>query len=187
MEISNIFLNSLTLKTMNLALEGTFNQGDTLLRIAGLMMDDEAQIAEVEADLRGNTLRVYWYMLTKNEPVGVREVQRALGMSSPSVSAHHLGKLVSLDLTTKLPDNSYELTKIVKVGVLRNFVAYRGVLLPRYTFIAMFFTMYTLAYSILTLIAPIGIFDRLVAFGVGAVGAIFAWFESYRLWRLKLV
>jgi hypothetical protein len=170
-----------------MALEGTFNRGDAMLKIAGLMMDDEAQIAEVEPELRGNTLRVYWYMLSKNEPVGVREVQRALGMSSPSVSAHHLGKLVSLDLTTQLPDNSYELTKIVKVGVLRNFVAYRGILLPRYMFVAMFFTMYTLAYLVLAFTTPIGIFDRLVAFGVGASGAIFAWFESYRLWKLKLV
>jgi hypothetical protein len=170
-----------------MALEGTFNRDDASLKIVGLMMDDKSQIAEVEPDLRGNTLRVYWYMLTKNEPVGVREVQRALGMSSPSVAVHHLRKLVSLELSTQLPDNSYELTKIVKVGVLRNFVAYRGILLPRYMFIALFFTMYTITYLILTLIAPIGIFDRLVAFGVGAIGAIFAWFESYRLWRLKLV
>ena len=170
-----------------MALEGTFNRGDILLKVAGFLMDNETEIAEVEPELRGNTLRVYWYMLGKNEPVGVREVQRALGMSSPSVAAHHLGKLVSLDLTAKLSDNSYELTKIVKVGVLRNFVAYRGILLPRYMFVAMFFTMYTLAYSVLTFMAPIGVFDRFVAFGVGAVGALFAWFESYRLWRLKLV
>jgi hypothetical protein len=170
-----------------MTLEVTLNRGYTLLKIAGFMMDDEAQIAEVEPELRGNTLRVYWYMLSKSEPVGVREVQRALGMSNPSVAAYHLGKLVSLNLTAKLSDNSYELTKIVKVGVLRNFVAYRGILLPRYMFVAMFFTMYTLAYSILVFITPIGIFDRFVAFGVGALGAIFAWFESYRLWRLKLV
>ena len=145
----------------------------------------ESEETALEPELRGNTLRVYWYMLHQNETVGVREVQRALAMSSPSVASHHLSKLVSLELAEKLPDNSYSLQRVVKVGVLRNFVAYRGVLLPRYAFVAFFFTAYTLAYLALTFMTPIGLYDRYIAFGVGAAGAIFGWFESYRLWRLK--
>jgi DNA-binding transcriptional ArsR family regulator len=101
-------------------------------------------------------------MLQQGQSVGVREVQRAIGMSSPSVSSHHLNKLVDMDLIKKLPDNSYELKRVVKVGILRNFVAYRGVL------------------------APIGLFDRYIAIAVGIVGALFAWFETYRLWKIKL-
>jgi len=39
----------------------------------------------VDAELKGNTLRVYVYALKKRK-VGVREVQRALLMSNPSLA-----------------------------------------------------------------------------------------------------
>ncbi len=140
----------------------------------------------IEPELRGNTLRVYWYMLNSNEPVGVREVQRALNMSSPSVASHHLTKLVSLDLVEQLSDNTYKVKQIVKVGVLQNFIGFRGRFLPRYAFVAMFFTSYTLAYLVLSFIAPPNIYDRYIALAIGVVGALFAWWESYRLWKIKL-
>jgi len=149
-------------------------------------LSGEKDSTELEPDLRGNTLRVYWYMLQQGERVGVREVQRAMGMSSPSVASHHLTKLADMELIEKKSDNSYELVRIVKVGVLRNFVAIRGTLLPRYTFVAIFFTMYTVAYSILSVVLDAGLFDRLVAIAIGVVGSIFGWIETYRLWKLKL-
>ena len=139
----------------------------------------------LEPELRGNTLRVYWYMLTQDSSVGVREVQRAIGMSSPSVASHHLTKLESLELIEKNPDNSYQLKNLVKVGVLQNFIRFRGLVLPRYSFAAMFFSVYTLAYFVLTYGNPLGLFDRYIGLGIGIVGAIFAWYETYRLWKLK--
>ncbi len=149
-------------------------------------MEESSPEISVEPELRGNTLRVYWHMLTQNESVGVREVQRALDMSSPSVASHHLTKLVSLDLVEQLPDNSYQVKQVVKVGILRNFIGFRGRFLPRYTFVAMFFTFYTISYFALTLFATPNIFDRYLALAIGVVGALFAWFESIRLWKLKL-
>ena len=148
-------------------------------------MDSKSEERDLEPELRGNTLRVYWYMLSKNSSVGVREVQRAIGMSSPSVASHHLGKLESLELIQKNPDNTYELRKLVKVGILQNFIAFRGVMLPRYSFVAIFFSVYTLGYFLMTLGIPLGQFDRYIGLGVGVAGAIFAWFETYRLWKLK--
>ena len=107
-------------------------------------------------------------------------------MSSPSVASHHLSKLLSLDLVEKRPDNMYELKQIIKVGVLKNFVAYRGVMLPRFTFLALFFTSFTTAYLILTATAPITLFDRYVALALGIIGSIVGWFETIRLWKLRL-
>jgi len=124
-------------------------------------------------------------MLTQDSSVGVREVQRAIGMSSPSVASHHLTKLESLELIEKNPDNSYQLKNLVKVGVLQNFIRFRGLVLPRYSFAAMFFSVYTLAYFVLTYGNPLGLFDRYIGLGIGIVGAIFAWYETYRLWKLK--
>lgn len=140
----------------------------------------------LDPELRGNTLRVYWLMLSQSAPVGVREVQRSLGMSSPSVASHHLSKLVALELVERLPDNSYEVSRVVKVGVLRNFIGFRGRFLPRYMFVAIFFTMVTIAYLALTIIARPGLYDRYIAFAIGAIGAVFAWWETLRLWKLKL-
>ena len=149
-------------------------------------MRNQSDENEIESVLRGNTLRVYWYMLSQNESVGVREVQRAIGMSSPSVASYHLSKLVSLELVEKRPDNSYEVSRIVKVGVLRNFINFRGRFLPRYVFVAIFFSAYTIAYLAFTLIAQPGFYDRFIAIAVGVIGALFAWVESIRLWKLKL-
>ena len=149
-------------------------------------MGEKPDEVAMDPELRGNTLRVYWYMLNQNESVGVREVQRAIGMSSPSVASHHLSKLVSLDLAEQEPDNTYRVKQVVKVGVLRNFIEFRGKFLPRYTFVAIFFTTYTLAYLVLCLFAPLNLFDRYVALVIGIAGAIFAWWESIRLWKLKL-
>ncbi len=149
-------------------------------------MSERKDEISLDPDLRGNTLRVYWLMLSQNEPVGVREVQRALGMSSPSVASHHLSKLVSLELVEKLPDNSYEVSRVVKVGVLRNFIGFRGRFLPRYMFVAIFFTVSTLAYLVISFIVRPGLYDRYVALAIGTVGALFAWWETVRLWKLKL-
>lgn len=140
----------------------------------------------IESELRGTTLRVYWYMLSQDESVGVREVQRAIGMSSPSVASHHLSKLVSWELVEQLPDNSYEVSRVVKVGVLKNFIDFRGRFLPRYVFVAIFFSAYTIAYLALTLIAQPGLFDRFIGIAIGVIGALFAWIESVRLWKIKL-
>ncbi len=52
-------------------------------------------------DLQGKTLRVYKYLLKHREPVGVRQVQRELGFSSPSLAAYHLERLVEMGLASK--------------------------------------------------------------------------------------
>jgi hypothetical protein len=77
----------------------------------------EPTSAEIESQLKGKTLIVYWFMLRAPDlPVGVREVQRELGFSSPSVSAHHLDKLHSLGLVDKSLRGEYFLKREVKVG-----------------------------------------------------------------------
>jgi DNA-binding transcriptional ArsR family regulator len=43
--------------------------------------------------LRGTTLEIYRFLLKSNKPVGIREVQRALNLSSPSIVAYHFSKL----------------------------------------------------------------------------------------------
>ncbi|MHA1959470.1 MAG: hypothetical protein ACW99U_04535 [Candidatus Thorarchaeota archaeon] len=148
-------------------------------------MSIDSRDEDFEPELRGTTLRVYWFMLQESDPVGVRQVQRSLGMSSPSVASYHLSKLETLELVEKKSDNSYELKRIVKVGVLKNFVTFRGVMLPRYAFFAVFFTAFTTAYLVIASLTAVTLFDRYIALAVGVAGALFGWLETYRLWKLK--
>jgi hypothetical protein len=79
--------------------------------------------------LTGNTAQVYRYAIKQRKPIGVREVQRALKLSSPTLAAYHLDKLEEAGLL-KQTSNGY----IVEKLVLENFVRLRQLLLPKYLF-----------------------------------------------------
>jgi hypothetical protein len=53
-------------------------------------------------------------------------------------------------------------------------------------FVAIFFTVSTIAYLVISFIARPGLYDRYIALAIGIVGALFAWWETVRLWKLKL-
>jgi predicted DNA-binding transcriptional regulator len=96
-----------------------------------------SDLAEIESKLKGKTLQIYWYMLRDpDSSVGVREIQRSLGLSSPSVAAHHLEKLLSLGLVDKTVRGEYILNKEIKVGILKFFSRMGKFLVPRHLFYA---------------------------------------------------
>src|SRR2546428_14014619 len=82
------------------------------------------------------TLRVYWHILglDKNESIGVRSIQRALGLSSPSVASHHLEKLKTPGLLEKDTTGEYRLIGLGKGGKLQNFMGFFGGLCPGHLF-----------------------------------------------------
>ena len=86
-------------------------------------MKDEHEV------LTGNTAQVYRYAIKQRKPIGVREVQRALKLSSPTLAAYHLDKLEEAGLLKQTPDGY-----IVERLVLENFVRLRQLLLPKYLF-----------------------------------------------------
>jgi len=79
--------------------------------------------------LTGNTAQVYRYAIKQRKPIGVREVQRALKLSSPALAAYHLDKLEEAGLLKQTPDGY-----IVEKLMLENFVRFRQLLLPKYLF-----------------------------------------------------
>ena len=56
------------------------------------------------------TAKVFVYLKSKDVPVGVREVQRALSLGSSSTAYWHLNKLLDNGVAEKLGDNNYRLT-----------------------------------------------------------------------------
>jgi DNA-binding transcriptional ArsR family regulator len=146
-------------------------------------------MAEIESQLKGKTLQIYWYLMRDpNTSVGVREIQRTLGLSSPSVAAHHLDKLLSLGLVEKTALGEYLINQEVKVGLLKFFSRMGGFLVPRHLFYAVWFStmfvIYIVVYNIV-LYQPTFTVHNLAAMLFGVVGSVFLWLETVRLWKEK--
>ena len=135
----------------------------------------------VDAELKGNTLRVYIYAL-KKRTVGVREVQRALLMSNPSLAQYHLNKLKDLGLVSE-SNGGYEVVGEVKVDVMRDFLRLGTLIVPRFVFYAVLFTVFALYLAFLGHpyfgLVPVLEWSSAV---LGLAAAAF-WYEAVRAWR----
>lgn len=90
--------------------------------------------AKVAKDvLRGTTLEIYKFLVKINKPVGVREVQRSMNFSSPSVVTYHLSKLEEAGLV-KREQGDYVLCKLA----LNHSVRISRFIVPKHLFYAMF-------------------------------------------------
>jgi len=137
---------------------------------------------QVAAELNGNTLRVYWFLLqTSKSSVGPREVQRKLGFSSPALAVYHLEKLVELGLADKI-SGEYHLTKVVNVGVLKQFTKLRGFLIPRNVLYATMFT--TLSAFFISQFRELN-FYSIFALIFGLLSSTIFWYETLKVWRSK--
>jgi hypothetical protein len=139
--------------------------------------------AYIESELKGKTLLVYMYILKgRQETVGVREIQRTLGFSSPSVAAYHLQKLQDLGLIENTYGD-YRLIKEVKVGVLRSFVSVGGVMLPRFLFYAVLVTSMLVTFLLQFPFTPTR--EYITTLVMGLVPSAVLWYETVKIWREK--
>ncbi len=146
----------------------------------------ESDLAFLESELKGKTLLVYWYLLQQpTHSVGVREVQRALSFSSPSIAVHHLQKLQDLGLVDKKGTGEYVLEEEVKVGILRFFTRMGRFLVPRYLFYSVLFTTMLATYLALCYMGQIVPSFYVVLFG--GIALLVFWVETVRLWRARPV
>ena len=137
---------------------------------------------KIESVLKGNTLRVYWFLLrSSNGVVGARETQRALKFSSPALAVYHLDKLDELGLAEKT-NGEYRLVKAVNVGVLKQFVRFGALMLPRHFLYATMFT--TLLIFYLTQFSGVTFYSTF-ALVLGLLATVIMWYETFRAWRQK--
>jgi hypothetical protein len=120
--------------------------------------DVEDRMSKIQQMVKGPTLRVYILLLTRDQ-LGVRDVQRALGFSSPSVALHHLKKLTELDLEKQLPEREYYAAEHMPIGILSVFVRIGRVLLPRLIFLMSFGIIMLILYLFFIVSWPIGTED----------------------------
>jgi DNA-binding transcriptional ArsR family regulator len=133
----------------------------------------------VEAELKGTTLRVYWALLKKGS-AGPREIMRELNLSSPSVASYHLEKLANLGLVKKEVGGEYVISKEVKVELFSQFIRVAGIALPRYFFYSVLFTTMLIAYLIIYPIENTPQTAMSIIFG--ATAAVITWIETIRAW-----
>lgn len=135
------------------------------------MVDDESK--EV---LRGTTLEVYRFLLKSNKPVGIRELQRKLNLSSSSVATYHLSKLEDVGLL-KRQDGGFSVNKFL----LENSIKISRFLIPRYFFYSIF--AIAVLFLELTIMKPAFIYREYV-FSVVATGILvfFFCYETVKTW-----
>jgi DNA-binding transcriptional ArsR family regulator len=134
-------------------------------------------VTEDSADiLKGTTLDIYRLMLKANKPLGIREVQRALKLSSPSVAQYHLSKLEQAGLV-KREEGNYMVNRVL----LESFVKINRFLVPRYLFYSVFSAVIMLLE--LTILKPT-VFSSYYFFYASAtfVFLLIFCYETVRVW-----
>jgi len=126
--------------------------------------------------LIGTTLKVYRFVLKKGKPIGIREVHRALKLSSPTLASYHLSKLERAGLLRQTNEGF-----VVDKVVLYNFVRLRKLLIPRYLFYSLFFATATLIE--LVFFKP-SVLTREYVFGVviSVAATFFYSYETAKIW-----
>jgi DNA-binding transcriptional ArsR family regulator len=136
----------------------------------------------VSHEVRGNTLKVYLYLL-KQGPSELRDVQRELGLSSASLASYHLGKLSEAGFVKQDERGRYFAVKEASDRVLEGYAKMGPAIVPQLFFFALLFTVLVAFFSVEALYAS-GFTVYLVLI-CGAMVVVF-WYETMRLWR-KLV
>lgn len=140
----------------------------------------EVQNSDLERKLQGRTLRVYMYLQRKKTSSGIREVQRDLGLSSPSVADYQVEKLVEMGLAARDAYGRVYVIRHVRVKALQSYVSIGQFMVPRLAFYATIFTAIAVAY--LALSGASDVYGVLVP---GAAAGIF-WFEAIKMWHVQL-
>jgi hypothetical protein len=141
----------------------------------------DTQNTELERKLQGRTLRVYLYLQRKKVPSGIREVQRDLGLSSPSVADYQIEKLVEMGLASRDEYGRVYVTRHVRVKALQSYVSLGQFMVPRLAFYATIFTAITAFY--LTVSAGSA---NIYGVAIPAAAAGLFWFEAIKMWHIQL-
>jgi DNA-binding MarR family transcriptional regulator len=136
---------------------------------------------DIQKRLNGRTLMIYFVLLNKGS-TGVRELQRNLGLSSPSVARYHLDKLVDLNLVENRK-GEYHLIKKADIPVLTSWILMGRFLLPRVLFIAIFFSLLFMFY--LLIFYKFWNKDSFFVILFGALIVVYTWIEVILQFKQK--
>ena len=141
--------------------------------MGNILIPREMNQDDTEAFLKGTTWKVYKYVL-ENGPTGIREIQKSLDLSTPSLVLYHLNKLEEEGFI-KRDEKGYTANQVL----LRDRVKIRKLLIPRYFFYSLFMII---AIAVQTVIFRPRIISRDYAFSLAIMCAItaFCLYETIR-------
>ncbi|UYP43897.1 hypothetical protein NEF87_000182 [Candidatus Lokiarchaeum ossiferum] len=143
--------------------------------ITNLSKEKALNRQEVLKKLNGRTLMIYFVLLNKIK-IGVRELQRHLDLSSPSVARYHLEKLTDLKLVENR-NGVYYLIKKADLPVLTSWILIGRRLLPKVLFAAVFFSVLFIGYLIF--IFSFWGKDSLFVFLFGGLITLYTWWDVW--------
>jgi hypothetical protein len=126
-------------------------------------------------------MKVYVYVL-KNGDVGVRQVQRALRLSNPSLAQYHLNKLRDMGLVMEV-GGAYRVCSEVKVDALRGLLRIGSLLVPRFVFYAVILTLVGSYFIAASVPYVSGEPLLVVSYGLVVFASAAFWFESFHAWK----
>ncbi|BEP18689.1 hypothetical protein PYJP_20410 [Pyrofollis japonicus] len=107
----------------------------------------ERDVVDPLTELSGTSLRAYLVLLRSRRPLGVRELQRILGVRSPSTARHHLDRLIRLGLVVEKEGGYVAVPP--RRGLLKAYIVLHGALVPRSLVLTAFLLASTAAYVLL--------------------------------------
>jgi hypothetical protein len=118
--------------------------------------------------------------------MSVREIQKELDFSSPTLAVYHLDKLENMGFIGKSYGN-YFLIKDLKIGVLSQIIKFGSVLLPRFFFYIFFFSSLLGAYLIFSwLNSSLELtMDSMFAILISITSIVIMIYECLRIWKQK--
>lgn len=106
---------------------------------------DDGDVDNETIILKGTTLSIFRFIFREGKPVGPREIQRDLRLSSVSVATYHLAKLLEAGLIRET-DQGY----VVDRRMFENVVRIRRLLIPlQISYVAFFATAIVMLLTIL--------------------------------------
>lgn len=138
-------------------------------------------MSESKDILRGLTLKVYKFILKNDRPVGIREVQRALNLSSPTLALYHMNKLEEAGFIKK-ELNGYVADRVI----LENLVRLRRILIPRNFFYTVFLVT-SLIFLAVFLRPPVLTREYVFSLGVVSVAAATSVYETIKALSEKVL
>lgn len=142
---------------------------------------NESENEDLELELKGRTMRVYWYMLQNREPLGRRDIQRGTRLSSASLAEYHLKKLVGMGLAEQNTMGEYYICKTVQLGVMRFYWVFMSNLIPRFVLYITFYV--TTLIMVLSFFGSLPLPSLVLILVILTFGIVTSAIESVILWK----
>ena len=130
-------------------------------------------------EIRGNTLKAYLYLL-KHGPSELREVQRALDLSSASLASYHLGKLADAGYVSQDETGKYFAVKDASTKVLEGYSKVGSAVVPQLFFFSLLFTILIAFFSFEYFFGS-GFTVWIIIVSIALIALL--WYETVVLWR----